>query len=256
MNERLEGGESPALSESDQMLEKLNDPNYLPSWEDVGLALGGKNKHRADQYFYHDDAHHVFEILTQEYVTAFGQYLSGRIDELSTGNKPVRILEVGAGNGRLAHFMKEELEKTKAGKFQIVATDSMERGFEPNYPVEEIDYKDALAKYQPEIVICSWMPYSTDWTANFRSTPSVKEYILIGESYLEVCGDPWLTWGQKDSDEESAEVPPYQKDGFVDSELAEVTKYQISQSDTADFGLFKYFKHGGDSRTISFRKRT
>lgn len=58
-----------------------------------------------------------------------------------------------------------------------------------------MDYKEALKKYKPDIVISSWMPYTEDWTKDFRTFSSVKEYILIGEPDNGCCGHPWKMWG-------------------------------------------------------------
>mgnify|MGYP006266050555 CR=1 FL=1 len=51
-----------------------------------------------------------YQVYTQEFITTLGDYLLHR-------NLP--ILEVGAGDGRLSHFLSEYSQ----GKLQIVATD-------------------------------------------------------------------------------------------------------------------------------------
>lgn len=58
-----------------------------------------------------------------------------------------------------------------------------------------LGFDAALAAHEPQIVLSSWMPMGRDWTAAVRRTPSVREYVLIGEADYGICGDPWLTWG-------------------------------------------------------------
>jgi hypothetical protein len=36
----------------------------------------------------------------------------------------------------------------------------------------------ALNAHAPTIVLCAWMPMFNDFTAAFRATPSVKEYLF------------------------------------------------------------------------------
>ena len=97
---------------------------------------------------------------------------------------PRLILEVGAGDGSLTKILFNR-------KFNIVATDSYDWPFRNRYfKVEELKYKEALKKYQPDVVIGSWMPLGTDWTPDFRKTKSVNHYIIIGEVNA-ACGGDW-----------------------------------------------------------------
>jgi hypothetical protein len=41
--------------------------------------------------------------------------------------------------------------------------------------------EEAMESFQPHMVFASWMSMGNDWTAMMRNTPSVQEYILIGE---------------------------------------------------------------------------
>ncbi|OGY63459.1 MAG: hypothetical protein A3I89_03760 [Candidatus Harrisonbacteria bacterium RIFCSPLOWO2_02_FULL_41_11] len=125
----------------------------------------------------------IFQIWTKEFIDAFVLYLK---KTLSCPN--ALILDCGAGNGLLTFWLK------KYG-FNIVAVDSKSDEWEftqngkiPDW-VLQMEVSEALEKFQPELVIASWMPpswgYSLfdnyEWTDNFHSCPSVKEYILIGE---------------------------------------------------------------------------
>ena len=165
----------------------------------------------------------MHEILTKEYINQFAGYLAEKIENYGGSKEnPAKLLEVGAGDGRLSYFLNRKLNKLVPGKFNLVATDSGEEvRIKPVFDVEKIDYKAALKKYSPTIVISSWMPAGVDWTSDFRSEPSVKEYILVGPPFDATCGDMSLTWGEEEfyNDETGKieykeEQPPYEKDGF------------------------------------------
>jgi len=130
----------------------------------------------------------LYELFSAEYISALSDYIKSRI------NPSDLILEVGAGDGRLAHFLRER-------GLNVVAIDNFEWEITPLFPVEELDYKEALKKYNPAIVICSWMPYFADWTPAFRNTRSVREYIIIGEFPGGCCGNETI-WSDHEGFEE------------------------------------------------------
>ena len=80
----------------------------------------------------------------------------------------------------------------KNRRFQIACTDSSARGLGAEigdrFPVEVLGYQEALNKYSPNTVLACWMELGHDWTAAFRQTSSMVEYILIGEADSGVCG--------------------------------------------------------------------
>jgi hypothetical protein len=41
------------------------------------------------------------------------------------------------------------------------------------------DYANALDEYQPQLVLSCWQPMGVDWTADFRATQSVMEYLMV-----------------------------------------------------------------------------
>lgn len=127
----------------------------------------------------------VYELFTDEYVTALANHLRGS----------KVVLEVGAGSGRLSHLLRQKLSH----RTQIIATDSggwrKMRGLKPvTYPVEQLPFDKALEKHKPDVVLASWMPMGHDWTEQFRLQPSVSEYVLIGEPGC--CGKTWESWGE------------------------------------------------------------
>lgn len=119
----------------------------------------------------------IHQFLTREFVDALAaQFLAA---PCCYGDAPV--LEVGAGRGELAR-------RLRARGVPIVATDdgswldgrlAWPRGVPLD--VEPLSYTEALARTQPALVLCAWMPLAEDWTPAFRACPSVREYVLIGE---------------------------------------------------------------------------
>lgn len=117
-------------------------------------------------------AHHVFQLLNIEFI----QELAKKIKEIN----PEIVLEVGAGEGLLGKCLSKELGK------DIILTDDYSWWERENIKINNenvirMDYKDAINKYRPELIIASWIPYKRCWTINFRKCKSVKGYILIGE---------------------------------------------------------------------------
>ena len=117
--------------------------------------------------------HFVHQFLTREFVEALAARLR------ASGGAPV--LEVGAGRGDLARALRGR-------GAPVIATDEgawldgrrrWPRGLPAD--VEPLDYRAALERHRPAVVLCSWLPQGEDWTPAFRACPSVREYILIGE---------------------------------------------------------------------------
>jgi SAM-dependent methyltransferase len=243
----------------DPRFEILTQPDRLPSRQEI-IDTFTERYSDLDEFRGNSG---IFEILNRDYVNALADYLQQRADEMHT-DKPITVLEVGAGTGRLSQFLNEAIQKKKKGpdsQINIVATNKDSGGMvsvATPKGVEDLDYREALLKYEPDIVISSWMPFE-DWTGAMRSMPSVQEYILIGEP--DSTGDEWLTWGNSNkmmselydeisdlgwneegefvplSPDEEAEFkkkeeqirktpPPYEIDGFQKKELYELTDLQ------------------------------
>jgi hypothetical protein len=180
---------------SEYLRSKINDPNWLPSYDEVAeiidsysdddghskLDLEEENKWFA---FLKDKVNPVFEIWTKEYIERLSSYLSERaVLYGGTAENPITILEVGAGDGKLSHFLTMRLKETHSDAINLVTTSFQSKQF--NIPlkhsnVETLSQKDAILKYKPNIILCSWMMPREDWTPDFRSEKSVLEYILIG----------------------------------------------------------------------------
>lgn len=233
--------------------ELLRDPAHLPTHDEINLAFRPSKSSWLEWYdFCFDAQDSVYEFLNKEYLTALSSYLAERSKQLGINlEQPITILEVGAGSGRLSYFLGQMLEEKMTGRFKIIATDNGSQEIKPQFPVEKIDYKEALEKYRPTIVIASWMPYKVDWTNSFRAAESVQEYLLIGETDGGTCGDERETWGinwYSDPEEDENKLTPYQQDGFERVDLKQLSKYQICRTDAP--GRYNH------SRTASFRRKS
>lgn len=233
--------------------EHLLEPSFLPTMAQIisaFVAPDGQDDNDAWVKFV-SNSNKYYDILNLEYINTLADYLSSRAKELGAKpQKPITILEVGAGNGRLAHFLRQRLNPDS---IIYIASDSeigeIKHLFEDE-PMAPMDYKDALQTYHPGIVICEWMPNKEDWTADFRKTPSVKEYILIGETNSGCCGHPWETWGQVISSintELEYQIPPYIGDEFKRVNLRGDEWDHLCKSDLSP--LMPYH-----SETVSFRR--
>ena len=217
-----------------------------------------------------DGTHPRYEVYTAEHVHALAAYLLQRRAAYGISDRAMRVLEVGAGAGRLAHHLRAELlHLGGAAAVGLVATDSDERGLRAASPaaalvrVARCD-AELLRTEQPDVVLACWMPFGLDWTAVFRACASVREYVLIGEADDGICGRPWETWGCRgrgedrsssdgDDDAESIAAPhraaPHEADGFVRVDLPELSRWQLCRTD-------ERWRSRGASRTVAFRRRT
>jgi len=233
----------------DELREKLRDPNFLPNHEQITKAFTNWEQWRE---FCFDKEKPVFEFFNEEYLSAFADYFVGKIQEHGASEeRPLVILEIGAGNGRLSHFLQQKLEERAPGQTKVVATDSGAWTLKSDFPVEQLKHDEAMEKLSPDIVVFSWMPYQEDSSRNIRKFDSVQEYILIGETDGGCCGDEWETWGQSwswDEDDEGGEkVSPYEADGFERDDLDDLSDLQICRTD--DPGSYSH------SRTVSFKRK-
>ncbi|MBI5357692.1 hypothetical protein HZB74_02490 [Candidatus Saccharibacteria bacterium] len=237
--------------------ERVFDLDALPTMAEIVDAFGDKEtatENLDKTFFLARQNEDQWEVLNEELVVALAGYLTTRLSVVSGAIEDKKtILDLGAGKGKLSHFLRVFL----SDDIEVIAVDSGTP--ETHHPVEAIDHKEALERYQPDIVIASWMPYLEDWTQDIRDTDSVKEYILIGEARSGCCGDPWLTWGNADPLELRVDLrnakeegrqdkvekiekefeamknspAPYKKDGFVVVELRDLEELQ-----TPIFGVF------------------
>ncbi|MFZ2302717.1 MAG: hypothetical protein WAW10_12725 [Gallionella sp.] len=102
-------------------------------------------------------------------------------------------LEIGAGDGTLSRFLKNEGVK-------ITATDNYSWKNAVEYPegVIKLDAREALSTYAPEVVICSWPPSQNDFERRVFDTPSVLLYIVIGSRHQFAFGN-WSDYRKQSS---------------------------------------------------------
>jgi hypothetical protein len=225
----------------------------------------------------------IYQLWTKEYVEGLAAYL---LDRTRHFDGDTLVLDVGAGDGFLAQLLREafdvephkerRLPRTRGRNVtpkkverksvpEVVATDDGSWNIMPVAPVENLGVEDALQKYNNDgsrqvIVLCSWMPMGTDWTAAFRHY-KVDEYILIGEYDDGNCGDNWQTWGNidsqlehpgasaQDADDSFADgdiVPAYESEGYKRVELDKLSSVHFSRFDSS---------LSCSSKTFSFRRQ-
>lgn len=205
---------------------RVFDVDVLPSRDEIAEAFGSQafdqaldSETRTDLHYARQDAGQ-FEVLNAEFVNGLANYLverahAIRLDEASTAT----ILEVGAGTGKLSHFLNQGVRRLVDERLEIIATDSGSWGLGAHHPVACMDHGEAFNRYRPDIVIASWMPDNIDWTQDMRNTSSVVEYLLIGEGAGGNCGDDWLTWGSSDNEIFRLECELENSTGQAKSEL-------------------------------------
>jgi len=116
------------------------------------------------------------ELLSQEFVDEIAFSLKNIV------NKEDKILEIGAGSGRLSQFLRQ-----RTG-FNIVAIDNNRAAIPICFSVKRLDVREAYDLYQPTILIISWPPDDMSW----RPIPkSVQKIILFGEASECGGGNIW-----------------------------------------------------------------
>jgi hypothetical protein len=226
-------------SEIERMKDNLKTPSYLPSYKELKKYFSDVPEHSTECKNWRefvDEDYKIYEIYTQEFIENFSNFLVKHVKEFKKEGQPVTILEVGAGNGRLTYFLNSNIKEISSDLVKCIAVDSGESKIKEAFlevPVEKLDYKEALKKYKPQIVISSWMPHDEDWTTDFIKEDSVEEYILIGEEDSGCCGKYPETWEN------------YVADNFERKRLYDLTKVQFSRiniiekKSTSTTNLFK-----------------
>ena len=135
--------------------------------------------------------------------------------------------------------------------------------------VEQLGYWEALAEHKPDMVVCAWKPMGVDWWLSppteepctpwaprrrlvsrshaFRHTPTVREYLLLGEADDGSVGHLWRTWGNPAFRPPTAPPslpPPYLADGWERADLPEIGRWMLNRFDS------DLDPHG--SRAVSF----
>ena len=204
-------------------------------------------------------------ILTVENIKAFSLCLESRIDYYkSKGISNPVIVEVGAGNGRLSHFLEEKLKQDNY-IYDIIPTDNFswektaKEKIQPHFNVAPYNHKESANLFNPTIVICSMMTPDGDLSKVFRSNQNVQEYILLGHRIG--TGHDWETHGENYfSVKDEGSTPDFIKGGFERLEIDEVSKHLIQcesvRNSTPSNEDEESIKHGKTYRCDSFRRIT
>ncbi len=234
-----------------KLRDQIQDPRVFPSFDQLSSHLNslpfGSPEHQEWENLCFDKKEAPFEFWTKEYVEKLADYLRTRV-EVTPSDKPLTVLELGAGSGKLSYGLQERLNEKIPGKVIIIPTDSgegMERmEITAKHPMEHKSYKEAIKDHsEADIVILSWPPNGEDWTGDIRAAANVKEYVVIGAPDGG-AGDYWRTWGIAET--HTTEKPPYEADGFEKVSLTDVQKFQISRE--------KVITGNDGSLTVSFRR--
>jgi hypothetical protein len=119
-------------------------------------------------------------------------YSQGLIEALRDLIGDMACLEIGAGDGMLAQFLADKGVK-------IRATDDHSWKHAIEYPdtVERLGARQALTKYEPKAVICSWPPPGNTFEQKVFSARSVELYIVIGSRHRFAAGN-WDSYSAQD----------------------------------------------------------
>ncbi len=124
----------------------------------------------------------IYCFYSRELIERLGQIVAGR-----------SCLEIGAGDGTLTRFLKNQ-------GVGLIATDNHAWKSAVTYPewVVKLDAGAALTVYAPEVVICSWPPAQNEFERHVFNMPSVQLYIVIGSRYQFAFGN-WAVYKQQTS---------------------------------------------------------
>lgn len=228
------------------------------AFADVLEECGGLVKKRGAWGAYCEE-HATYELITCELIDALATHVAEAAERRASGipgpptvatdgdegqEGELRVLECGAGNGELSHYLRAAL-RARGVSASLTAIDNgssavpSEASFDD---VERLSVSAALRLYTPHLVIVSWMPMGVDWSAAFRTSPSLNEYLLLGECYDGACGHNWTTWGNPAFAPEvavgqpNAAEPPHVADGWSMREVPAISKWMLSRfsSDVED----------------------
>ncbi len=200
------------------LLNKIGKKHYLPTRKEFLEAF----ESTPSELLEYCSLRNIYEIWTKEYIEQMVRYISRR-----KRDKKLTVVEIGAGDGKLSHFLRKTWKKEA---IDLIATDTGEWDIPSEFVVEKIGVVEAIEKYNPDIIICSWMVPGINLSISFDN---VQEYILIGDPT--VCGLR-TTWEENNRYEKVV--------------LKSMKELQICHSDilTSNFNKSK-------STTVSFRRR-
>jgi hypothetical protein len=123
----------------------------------------------------------IYCFYSQELIEGLAKIFGGR-----------NCLEIAAGDGTLSRFLKQS-------GVQLTTTDDYSWRHSVSYPdwVINSDAREALRKYSPEVVICSWPPAGNSFERTIFRTRTVQQYLLITSRHRHAAGN-WESYREQD----------------------------------------------------------
>ena len=259
----------PAIMDGIQA-KRILQRDFFPSYEEALQAFRALTSEERKEIFIHK-TRPVFEILNRSYVNALARYIvasgfrtvldvgagDGRLakyleeairrvfrrEKKKDGGRSPEESPVRCATEPFVRDVKETSSITEngarrefvpAGIPRVLSIDNGSWNIIEVFPVEKLDLQDALEKYNPDLAIWCWMPIG-DWTWVFRRHPSVREYLLIGETDGGFCGND-QTWSRA----------IHEADGFTRHDLDDLSALQLARNDEDP--------PPSRSRTVAFRR--
>lgn len=223
----------------------------------------------------HPEARQRRELYTHEYVEELARQLirsATRLYRASNGtHRVIRVHQLGAVDGRLCFFLQrmllgtqealDELNGTQSsrtedeffdriqfhlpsseGSFELTLSCSDVQRVANCYPytcASEETIAGALDEWKPDIVLCTWMPPDSDWTAELRMPErNVHEYFVIGSPDFQVSGKPWETWRESLLDGGEQQAHPSRVNGYSYEPMYALSRWQLCCLDNPSADLW------------------
>ncbi len=119
------------------------------------------------------EAKGIYCFYSKPLIEALAQLINGR-----------ECLEIAAGDGTLSRFLAAE-------GVRVTATDDFSWKHAVKYPstVLKMDAAQALKKFKPSVVICSWPPANNSFERLIFTSPGIELYIVIGSRHTFASGN-------------------------------------------------------------------
>ncbi|MBL7169623.1 MAG: hypothetical protein ISS48_01220 [Candidatus Aenigmarchaeota archaeon] len=165
------------------VLRQIGNFYELPDYSDLKLLFKEMEGNRGfrTRFYGYLVGNDIYQLLNEEFVDELASLLAHLSRDCESDGP---IVEICAGDGKLTYHLRE-------GGLNIVATDdySDRKIKRDESHVGELDYMRALEKYNPRIVVCSWLPYRSKLGKDVINYPSVKYLVTIGEGHGGTSGD-------------------------------------------------------------------
>ena len=155
----------------------------LMSYADVDEYFQKIEKEYSSGWFMYCRGHNInnrviYQVFSEEFIDEIAEIINRKISETGEGDL---VLEVMAGDGKLSEFLRPKINGT------LITTDDM-KWESVKYPdfIEELSAKDAIKKYNPDIIIMCWEPYGS--RLGVKLAKEGHKLLWIGEGAGGCCG--------------------------------------------------------------------